>query len=173
MDRLSIAELLQQNSGIKLDIACGENKTPGYVGMDVRDLPGVDILWDAEVQPWPLPDECVVSATCSHYMEHINPAKFGVFNFMNELWRVMRTGSLFIAVMPYGVSPRFIMDPTHTKPYNENTWRYFDPLYADEPSPLYTIYRPKPWKMVRCSFDQMGDIEVMLSKRMEDVSYGL
>lgn len=66
-------ELLKQNSGIRLDIGCGENKQPGFVGMDYRALPGVDIVHNVELFPWPLPDESVVVALCSHLIEHLDP----------------------------------------------------------------------------------------------------
>lgn len=167
----SITELLQQNSGIRLDIACGGNKTPGFIGLDIRELPGVDIVWNAEVQPWPLPDECVIQALCSHYVEHINPANFGFINFMNEVWRVMKFDAQFIVQLPYGGSPRYWQDPTHINGCNEVTWAYFDPIVNDAPSQLYAIYKPRPWKVTSMRWDVMGDIEVVMSKRRLDVSY--
>lgn len=71
--RPSIDALLAQHSGIRLDIGCGANKQPGWVGMDARDLPTVDIVWDATRFPWPLPDESVTAAMASHLVEHIPP----------------------------------------------------------------------------------------------------
>lgn len=70
---MNINKLLSENSGIRLDIGCGGNKQPGFVGMDVRDLPGVDIVHDATMFPWPLPDESVLTAIASHLLEHIPP----------------------------------------------------------------------------------------------------
>ena len=32
--------------GIQLDIGCGSNKQKGFVGMDKRDIAGVDIVHD-------------------------------------------------------------------------------------------------------------------------------
>ena len=34
---------LASHSGIRLDIGCGANKQPNFVGIDLRPLPGVDI----------------------------------------------------------------------------------------------------------------------------------
>lgn len=65
---------LQQKAGINLDIGCGSNKLgPEYVGMDMRDLPGVDIVHNVLTYPWPLEDSCVLHAWCSHLIEHIPP----------------------------------------------------------------------------------------------------
>lgn len=68
-----IKKLLKEKSYIDLDIGCGENKMPGMVGMDYRDLEGVDIVWDATKFPWPLPDESVRVAVANHLIEHIPP----------------------------------------------------------------------------------------------------
>jgi SAM-dependent methyltransferase len=65
--------LKKYNQGIKLDIGCGANKQPDFVGMDFRALPGVDIVHNVELFPWPLPNDCVSVAMASHLLEHINP----------------------------------------------------------------------------------------------------
>jgi len=67
-------ELIADRAGIQLDIGCGGNKAgPDYVGMDMRDLPGVDIVHNVLTYPWPLEDESVIRAICSHLVEHIPP----------------------------------------------------------------------------------------------------
>ncbi len=68
-----IGELLKNNSGVKLDIGCGENKNKGFIGIDYRPYKGVDIVHDVEQFPWPLPDECALIAVSSHLVEHLNP----------------------------------------------------------------------------------------------------
>ena len=62
----SVNDIVAAKGGILLDIACGANKQPGYVGLDIQQLPGVDIVHDLNVHPWPLPDECVLRAIASH-----------------------------------------------------------------------------------------------------------
>jgi hypothetical protein len=68
-----IEKLIKEKSGIRLDLGCGSDKQDGCVGMDVRELPGVDIVHNLEIFPWPLPDECVTMAYASHLVEHISP----------------------------------------------------------------------------------------------------
>ena len=71
---MNIETLLNEKGGIQLDIGSGANKQPGgYVGMDYRALPGVDIVHNVLTYPWPLPDESVIRAVCSHLVEHIPP----------------------------------------------------------------------------------------------------
>jgi SAM-dependent methyltransferase len=71
---MNIDDLLSEKGGIQLDIGSGGNKAGAdYVGMDMRDLPGVDLVHNVLDFPWPLPDECVIRAICSHLVEHIPP----------------------------------------------------------------------------------------------------
>lgn len=63
----------KESQGIRLDVGCGSNKNPGFVGIDILPLPGVDIVHNIEITPWPLPAECALMATASHLLEHINP----------------------------------------------------------------------------------------------------
>lgn len=163
--------LEKNNQGIKLDIGCGENKQDGFVGMDIRPMKGIDIVQDLETFPWPLPNESVGFAMASHVVEHINPARFGFVNFMNEVWRVMKPKGRFAIACPYGVSSSFVQDPTHVNPCNERTWAYFDPM---DLSGLYNVYRPKPWRIIveTLSIHPEGFMEVVLEKRLIDKSYG-
>lgn len=140
----TISELISQNSGIHLDIGCGGNKMEGFVGMDIRDEPGVDIVHDMTVYPWPLPDECVNAAVGSHILEHIPPWNFTFVNFMNELWRVMKPYKEFAFVVPHGASGGFLQDPTHCNPCNEFTFDYFCP---ERETRYWFIYKPKPWRL--------------------------
>ena len=173
----SINELLKERSGIRLDIGCGENKQPGWVGMDVQEMPGVDIVHDVNVHPWPLPDESVLMAMCSHLVEHIPPVAFSdgktifpFIQFMDEVWRVLKYDGQFAISCPHGSSQGFLQDPTHCNAVNEATWAYFDPLEAN--GLLYSFYRPKPWKINFLSWAPNANIEVVLVKRRIDQSYG-
>ena len=163
----NIEELLQKQ-GIRLDIGGGNNPQPGFINIDILDLPKVDIIHDLETFPWPLSDESVSIAMASHVLEHINPAK-GVFvNFMNEVWRVLKPGGQFAFVVPYAESFGMYQDPTHCNFINEATMGYFDPLH---PSGYYNFYHPKPWKIEKMPFSRSGVLECLLTKRPMDKSY--
>lgn len=112
----TIAQLLKDKSGIRLDVGCGHRKQAGFVGLDIRELPTVDIIWDMEQTPYPLPDGCCLSIVASHVVEHINPARFGFVNVMNEWWRIMKLGGRLMVVTPYAGSFGYYQDPTHVNP---------------------------------------------------------
>jgi len=164
-----ILDLLKSKDKVKLDIACGSHKQgPDWVGIDIQARPGVDIVHDIEVYPWPLPDNCVDIAVGSHIAEHIDPTHFGFINWMNEIWRVLKYEGALMLSLPYAGSPGYWQDPTHVNPCNENTWIYFDPLH---PSGFYSFYQPKPWKLTNITWDTQGFMEVAMEKRREDPSY--
>ena len=147
--------------GINLDVGCGDNKQPNFVGMDKRAIPGVvDIVHDAEVLPWPIPDALCNKILLSHLWEHIKP--WLAIDFMNECWRVMKPHGQLLISTPYATSFGFYQDPTHCNPANEATWTYFDPAY-----PLYAIYKPKPWRIQRNAYQLTGNMEVIFEKITE------
>ena len=107
---------------------------------------------------------------------HIGDYRFlgGFVRFMDEVWRILKPGGQFISTFPFGGSTGYWQDPTHVNPVTHVTLAYFDPLAQDSAGNmyhLYTIYRPKPWKIVRCFYDQNGFIEVAMEKRLVDKSY--
>jgi hypothetical protein len=178
---MDIKRLLADKGGIKLDIACGAHKQGiDWVGMDIQDRPGVDIIHDLNVHPWPLPDECVIQAVASHIMEHVPPVAFDFvekkthflfIEFMDEVWRVMKYDGSFALAYPHGSSQGFLQDPTHCNQRNETVWAYFDPLEEATGGFLYQFYRPKPWKIVNLFWTPTGNCEVLLTKRRIDRSY--
>ena len=99
----------------------------------------------------------------------------GFVRFMDEVWRTLKPGGQFISTFPYAFSTGYAQDPTHVNPVNHVTLAYFDPLARDSQGNLYnlyTIYRPKPWEVTRCFYDTNGFIEVAMTKRKIDKSYG-
>jgi len=158
-----ISKLLKKyNRGIKLDIGCGENKQgPDWVGLDIQKLKGVDIIWNFEKFPFPLPDESCSTVMASHVVEHVNPANFGFVNWMNEVWRITKLRGTLLIATPYAGSPGFWQDPTHINGVNEVTFTYFDPTSFTN---LYRFYKPKPWKILNCVWSPVGNLEIILEK---------
>lgn len=167
----------KNNLGVKIDLGCGASKQHGWVGVDVRPLPGVDIVQDLEEFPWKdIPDEAASLVMASHVVEHINPARGTFIRFMDEVWRILKPGGQFMISLPYAGSPGYWQDPTHINGCTEVTWAYFDPLAKDPYGTdynLYYIYRPKPWKIANCAYQIQGFMEVLLEKRLVDKSYGV
>jgi predicted SAM-dependent methyltransferase len=105
---------------LRLDLACGRNKQPGYLGVDRVALEGVDRVVDLEAYPWPWPDASVETVYCSHFIEHVSD----FCAFMNELWRVMIPGGTATIIAPYYTSMRAWQDPTHKRAISEASFLY-------------------------------------------------
>jgi len=148
--------MFEGKTGILLDIGCGENCQPNWVGMDIRPCKGVSIVHDVQSFPWPIPDNVVFQALCSHLWEHIEP-KYRI-QFMNEMWRIMMHRGQLLISAPYYLSFGACQDPTHYTCPNEATFCYFDPKFED----IYNVYRPKPWKVIKNDYAHNGNLEVVM-----------
>ena len=169
--RREAQRIVRAKRGIILDVGCGENVQEGAVGMDKRDLPGVDIVHDMNAIPWPLENESVISIVASHVVEHINPADGHFIDWMDECWRILKPQGTMGIVAPYGLSTLFVQDPTHCNPVNEKTFWYFDGdqrgHHGGKEIVYWGIYKPKPWKIEASYFSAEGMLEVSLRKRIE------
>lgn len=156
-----VKELLKSKSKIRLDVGCGANPQKGFVSMDIRPLPKVDIVHNAEVFPWPIPTNSCAVVLMSHLFEHIKP--WLTIDFMNEVWRVLEPDGQAWIIVPYAGSHGFHQDPTHCNPCNETTFEYFAPRLEDgRDSLLYRIYQPKPWRLLRREYQKFGNLEVVM-----------
>jgi SAM-dependent methyltransferase len=107
---------------MKLDIGCGQNKMPGFEGVDCIDFPGVDHVLDVRKTPWPWEDNSVDEVHSSHFLEHLSgPERVG---FFNELYRVLKVGGQARFITPSWSNERAYGDPTHQWP-PVTTWTYF------------------------------------------------
>lgn len=113
---------------MKLDIGCGKNKRDGYIGMDSIYFPGVDIVHDARVTPWPIESDSVEHIHCSHFLEHLTNLgdKWERVRFFNEAYRVLKKGAEITIILPHWASNRYYGDPTHKEPWSEMAFNYLD-----------------------------------------------
>lgn len=189
---------IENARGISLDIGCGWNKKKGFVGLDMFPFEGVDIVHDINSFPWPIPDNScslIVAANVLHHVHkgglppqlhslaellvkkkliskrELNSAvgETQIFSFlvrfMDEAWRIMKEGGQLAISVPYAGSVGFYQDPTSTSPITEAVFLYFDPSHQ---SNLWSVYRPKPWKIDMNTYQVNGNIEVILSKINEN-----
>lgn len=120
-------ELLQGMK--KVDLACGQQKKEGYIGIDAVKTEQTDIVHNLLEFPWPLEDNSVYEINCSHFVEHIpiqlKDGSFGLGRFMEEVWRVLMPGGVITITAPYYTSIRAWQDYTHTRAITDLTFDYF------------------------------------------------
>lgn len=120
-----------------LNLGSGSSCLDEWVNLDRVDSPGVDVVWDVDLYPWPFsPGEFNEVRACQLFEHVIDPV-----GFMAEAWRVLTLGGLLIIVTPHWQSENSYTDPTHIRHCTERTWDYwcegtalrtqFGPAYGD------------------------------------------
>lgn len=86
---------------VKLDVGCGLNKKVGYIGIDVFNVKGVDLILDLEKNKLPLKNNSVDIIYTSHFLEHVdNP-----IDILKEFNRVLKIGGKLTIIVPHYTNP--------------------------------------------------------------------
>lgn len=104
-----------------LHLGCGNAKLQGAVGVDVLDLPSVDVVYDLDVAPWPFDDNSFDVVFVHSILEHAD----NVVSFLNEVWRVGAPGARVVIAVPYFRSVDSFTDPTHKHFFTSRSLDYF------------------------------------------------
>jgi SAM-dependent methyltransferase len=113
------------NGSLKLDIGCGLRKREGFIGIDMSNDVGADVVLDVETQPLPFDDSSVDEIYCAHTIEHLH----GLIPFMNECYRVLKPHGWMTVLAPYYTAIQASQDPTHVRYVSEQTFLYFTDAY--------------------------------------------
>ena len=122
---------------MKVDLACGDNKKEGFVGVDKVETSKTDIVHNLNVYPWPFEDESVDEIWCSHYVEHIpheihnEDGRDGLIQFMDEVYRILKPEGIIKIEAPYYKHERAYGDPTHTRYMGDLSFAYFNKYWRD------------------------------------------
>ncbi len=124
---------------ISLDLGCGTNPKNTFnadqlMGIDIReDLDKSIYKADLAIEPIPFPANFFDFVTAHDFIEHIprviyNPTRRNCFiELMNEVYRVLKTGGLFLSHTPAFPRSEAFRDPTHVNIIAEDTFNlYFD-----------------------------------------------
>lgn len=194
-DTAALAETLGRAAGIRLDIGCGRNKAPGWVGIDFQPLPGVDVVWDLTKFPWPLESNSVLVAQASHVLEHVppfapDPRLVGLISLLLAKGVITHadvadyigepnSGPLFVRFMdevwrvmkPGGefaiVVPHGWSSGQVQDPTHVNPCNENTWLYFAKDHPFRQFYSCKPWTIKYLSYQQSANVEVVLVKESE------
>jgi len=122
-----------------LDLGCGTRpKNPfnadKLFGIDVRDDIELNIKRaDLVVEPIPFVNESFDYVTAFDFLEHIPrliyapTRRYPFVELMNEVYRVLREGGMFLSFTPAYPHPATFTDPTHVNFITEETFMvYFD-----------------------------------------------
>ena len=93
----------------KLDFGCGQRKEPGFIGLDGFDSPGVDVVHDFDVFPYPFEDNTFDEIVCNSSLEHVDD----FIRTVIELHRISKPGAMIRVACPHYSGPDAYRDPTH------------------------------------------------------------
>jgi predicted SAM-dependent methyltransferase len=105
---------------IKVDLCCGSRKPEGFIGVDMFDLPGVDLVADLNKQ-FPFNDNYVDYLRAYDALEHLGDR----IMTMNEIWRVCKNGATVDISVPSTDGRGAFQDPTHISYWNINSFYYY------------------------------------------------
>ena len=118
---------------MKINLGCGmePNLERGWINLDWLDLPGIDVIHNLLVYPWPFDDNVADEILARDVLEHMpnftpdNQAS--AIAFVNECYRILKPGGKLFMTMPHWQSKNLWIDPTHVRGYDEKSFDYFDP----------------------------------------------
>lgn len=121
---------------MKLNLGAGHDIKPGFINVDLTQGIGIDKVVDLNKYPLPWDNNSIEEIYASHIIEHLdNP-----YNFMLEVYRILKPGGIFTAKMPiynWGICHK---RGIHSKGYffaltnknrleNYQALNYFDVIY--------------------------------------------
>ncbi|WP_367849716.1 class I SAM-dependent methyltransferase [Rhodoferax sp. WC2427] len=122
-----------------LDLGCGPNPNNPFhaeeiFGVDIRADIGVNIAGaDLAIEPIPYADDMFEYVTAFQFIEHVPRVIYAPSHrnpfvlLMNEIYRVLKVGGVFLSVTPAYPHTAAFQDPTHVNIITEETFTcYFD-----------------------------------------------
>jgi hypothetical protein len=107
--------------GSQVNLGCGARPLPGWVNIDMVDIPGVDVVHDLDSFPWPLEAGSVHVLRAFDVFEHVNDP----LGFMAECWRVLEAGGDLLIHTSHWQTENSYTDPTHKRFCTERTFDYW------------------------------------------------
>lgn len=111
---------LSSGSQILLDLGCGKRKKPGFIGVDVSKVEGVDIVANLE-GGLPFEDNSIDGIYSNFMFEHVADS----VKLFKELYRICKPNAIIEFSVPYFQSISQFKDPTHKSFITPDTLPYF------------------------------------------------
>jgi len=104
----------------KINIGCGRNYRKGYINIDINKKEKVDKIVDLN-KKLPFESNSIFEVYCWNVLEHIKNFK----ELMEEIYRILKPGGIFIFRVPIAGTIPFYMSPDHITTINPYTMILF------------------------------------------------
>ena len=108
--------------GNRLNVGCGYDVRAGWLNLDAKALPGVDIVHDLEDLPLPFSDAAFEEIVCQDVLEHVD-----LVPVLKDLHRVLEPGGRLHIRSPHFTSFTAWADPTHKRAFSIDSFPFFVP----------------------------------------------
>ena len=119
--KIDLQGRLTGSEPVWLDLGCGEERRPGFIGIDMKDLESADVIADLNLGLPFLADNSVDVIHSASLLEHIEDLEC----LMEDVHRVMKPGGRFEVYVPHFSNPFFYSDYTHRRFFGLYTFFYF------------------------------------------------
>lgn len=105
-----------------LNIGSNNNRIPGAIGVDIIKKPGVDVVHDLNLVPYPFETSSVSVVHMYHVLEHLeNPLQV-----LEEVHRILKPGGRLYLRVPHFSSLYSWGDITHRRAFSMHAFDVFD-----------------------------------------------
>lgn len=115
---------------MRLNLGCGSQAEDGWINVDWLEIPGVDVVHNLLLFPYPFEDESANEIKAVDVLEHLpnyTPDNLATgVEFVKECHRILKPGGTLIIQVPHADSPNTWTDLTHVRGYTERSMNYFD-----------------------------------------------
>lgn len=108
---------------MRLNLGAGSALLTGWINLDRVQLPGIDVVHDLDVGPWPFESSSMDQIVAKDVFEHVADPVL----FMTECHRILRPGAGLFVQTPYYKGRDAYTDPTHRRFPTEHTFDYWIP----------------------------------------------
>ena len=106
---------------MKLNVGSGLRRYEGFLNCDLSVDVKADYVFDAERARWPFEDNSVEEIKTENLLEHFH----SLDNFMNEAWRVLKSGGKLVVLVPHYRHFYAYYDPDHIRYFTEQSMIYW------------------------------------------------
>lgn len=115
---------------LKINLGSGADPAPGWVNVDMMDIPEVDVVHNLIDFPYPFEDNSADEMKAVDVIEHLPPyigKEHGVIKFIEEVHRILKPGAEIFIQTPGWKADFLWIDPTHVRGFDVQSMDFFDP----------------------------------------------